>query len=220
MELQELRAAFRTETGDKREPYLFDDDDLDLWFNEATKEAALRARLIYEATNTDICQIAVTAGTTTYSVHTSLYEIVRARFQATGSDDWTYLDIRSREELDRIRPLWRETEEKVRDLIQDEKTLTFGCIPSESGTLKLEGYRLPTSTLEDDDSVPEIHSRHHRNLVDWVLFRAYSNPDAETNDPKRAEEAERRFIKYFGLRPDAQARSLTRHDVHHRNQLW
>lgn len=220
MDLATLRATFRTETGDKREPYLFDSDDIDLWLNEAQTEAAIRGRLIYETDNDDICEIAVTAGTSTYTLHVKLYEIMVARFQKDGDTEWTELPIRSRKELDRLRPGWRDETEDVRDLIQDDKTIRFGCIPVSDGTLRLEGYRLPRVDMEDDDDTPEIHAMHHRQLVDWALFRAYLSPDAETNDPKRAYEAETRFTRYFGAKPDADGRRLTQHDTPHHNQLW
>ncbi|MNV63001.1 hypothetical protein D3C71_1555760 [compost metagenome] len=86
--------------------------------------------------------------------------------------------------------------------------------------LRLEGYRLPLAALEQDSDEPEIHKGHHRHLVDWALHRAFSVPDADTFDPKRAGDAEAAFAAYFGLPPDSDMRRTTRHDQDHQTTVY
>jgi hypothetical protein len=77
--------------------------------------------------------------------------------------------------------------------------------PTQSGTLKLVVAREPLCSLEYDYDEPELPSRHHRSLVWWALFRAFSKFDTEVNDLQRAAECEARFGKVFGERRSARS---------------
>jgi len=206
MNLGELRDQFRSEAGDTVAPYLFSDDDVDRWLNEAEEEAAERASLIKETSNPAICEIDVDVDEGTYPLHDSVIVITNARFTVDGETEYSVIQVADREELDRIRPAWRTTSEPPRDLIQDETQIVLGCLPSEAGLLQIECFRLPLQSMTADEDVPEIHRKHHRQLVNWPLFKAFSQPDTETRDPQRAATAEAAFTAYFGLKPDATQR--------------
>ena len=76
--------------------------------------------------------------------------------------------------------------------------------------------RLPEGAVVDaDTAAPEISELHHEHLVNWALHKAFSIPDAEGFDPQRAQDAERDFTEYFGIRPDSDLRRITREDVPH-----
>lgn len=221
MTLDDLIQRFRTEADDKVAPLMWPTSDIAMWLNEAVEEAAIRARLLYDASTTAVTQITVVAGTSSYPLHDSLYEIVKVRFQATGDVGFTTLSIVSREYLDDLEPDWRSlTEEYPQYLVQDDVSITVAKTPEQSGTLFLEGYRLPLADMEDDDDAPEIGRAHHRHLVNWALYRAYSKPDAETYDATRSQKALQDFTDYFGERPDVDLRRITRHDVEHHNKAW
>ncbi|MNY65812.1 hypothetical protein D3C86_2031420 [compost metagenome] len=99
--------------------------------------------------------------------------------------------------------------------MQDDLSLRLAMKPESSGTLLLEGYRLPLELMEDDTDEPELHHAHHRHLVNWALHRAFGVPDADMFDPTRAANAERAFTAYFGPSPDSDLRRITRHDQEH-----
>ena len=75
MNLEQLIAQFRIDADDLVQPYLWPDEWVAPWLTEAVSEAAVRGRLLYEAAGPAICEIAVTAGTATYPLHASLYEL-------------------------------------------------------------------------------------------------------------------------------------------------
>ena len=220
MNLEQLIAQFRIDADDLVQPYLWPDDWVAPWLTEAVSEAAVRGRLLYEAADPAICEIAVTAGTATYPLHASLYELASLRFKVAGSDRSEPMHLKAREELDRIRPGWRDETGTPRYAVQDDTRITLVPRPEVAGTLHVEGYRVPLKALENDTDKPEIHEAHHRHLVHWALHRAFTKPDSETIDPTRAATAEAAFTRYFGPSPDADLRRSTRHDEVQTNKAF
>ena len=218
MNLEQLIQQFRVDADDLTEPHFWDAEWIAVWLTEAQAEAAIRKRLLYEASNPAVCQIAVAASAATHELHKSLFELVHLRFQATGAATSSVVTIKAREELDRIRPGWRDETGTPRHAIQDDTRITLVPRPELAGTLHIEGYRVPLKALENDTDKPEIHEAHHRHLVHWALHRAFTKPDSETIDPQRAATAEAAFTRYFGIAPDSDMRRQTREDVLHVNQ--
>ena len=204
MNLEELISQFRTDSDDKELPYLSSDADVILWLNEATEEAAIRARLLRDVSNPAVCVINVTAPTRAYVLHNAVIDITRAAFTPTGSSTEYVLDITDQVEQDRNFSDWRSRVDVPRQIIQDDTTIQLGCIPSTDGVLNIECYRLPLKNIEDTSTEsPEIGRIHHRHLVQWALHRCFSRPDAEIQDPGRADTALAEFTRVFGIRPDA-----------------
>jgi len=220
MNLEQLTAQFRVDADDLTEPHFWDAEWIATWLTEAQAEAAIRKRLLYEASNPAVCQIAVAANAATHDLHKSLFELVHLRFQATGATTSSVLTIKAREELDRIRPGWRDETGTPRHAVQDDTRITLVPRPELAGTLHVEGYRVPLKALENDTDKPELHEAHHRQLVHWALHRAFSKPDSETIDPQRAATAEAAFTRYFGPSPDADLRRSTRHDEVQTNKAF
>ena len=220
MNLEQLTAQFRVDADDLTEPHFWEAEWIATWLTEAQAEATIRKRLLYEASNPAICQIAVLADTATHDLHKSLFELVHLRFQATGATTSSVVTIKAREELDRIRPGWRDETGTPRHAIQDDTRITLVPRPELAGTLHVEGYRVPLKALENDTDKPELHEAHHRHLVHWALHRAFTKPDSETIDPQRAATAEAAFTRYFGPSPDADLRRSTRHDEVQTNKAF
>lgn len=220
MTLEDLIVQFRIDSDDRVIRYFWDDEVVTGWLNEATAEAAIRGRLLHEASNPAICQIQVAVGSSSYPLHKSLHEIDHIAFMPLGASRREPVALLSREELDRIEPGWRDRSGQVKYAIQSDTTIRLAFAPESAGTLFIEGYRVPLSTLENDNDTPEIHPSHHAKLVLWALHRAFSVPDAETVDKDRAALAELEFSRYFGERPDADMRRSTTHDVPQHNQAF
>lgn len=218
MTLAELIASFRVDADDAAAPFLWPDAEVTPWFGEAEDEACIRAKLIRDSTSS-FCTIAIAVGDMTKTLDTSILSIEYASITDAAGNVYV-LTPTDRLEMDRKRPDWR-TEARVPDgFIHDDKTLTLNAPADAAYTLNLEVHRLPTHADGADES-PEIHAAHHRHLVDWVLFRAYSKPDAETMNKVKAAEAEARFERYFGKRPDASIRrKQLANRPHHNKPCW
>lgn len=219
MNIEALVQAFRVAAEDTVQPYFVEDEQAVEYLNEAENEAALRMRLLHESSDADVCEIDVAAGTAVYALHASLFELTHTAFRLDGATERTPVTLVSTDWLDQKLPCWRDEQDTPRYAVQLETSIRLVPKPSAAGTLLLEGYRLPLVPMEDgtDHDSPEIHAAHHRYLVEWALYRAYSVPDTELQDVERAAAALERFTRYFGERPDANLRRITREDVTHYN---
>jgi len=220
MTLTQLIAAFRTDADDAAAPYLWSDTEVTGWLNEAQDEAAIRGKLIFESSDTQICNISVTALLgSVYATHASIHEIVYASL-TDSSGVVTKLELKDRIELDRIKPDWRTCTDKPEYLIHQDKSIRLAGLINASYTVKLEVHRLPKAVLATGADVPEINSIHHATLVDWALYRAYLKPDSETLSPGKAQDALARFTDYFGERPNAQLRKDENANRQHVNKTY
>ena len=214
MNLEELIASFREDSADKVEPYLWEDETVTRWLNEAQDEAAVRARLLLDDSTPAVTTIAVEVGKASYQLHPKVYEIAHLQWQASAAAHRAKpVDLVTREWLDRKHPGWRSRIDcDALYAIQSEGALRMVPVPKEAGKLVLEAYRLPLKPLTNETDKPEIHAASHAYLVYWALHRAFSQPDSDGFDPQRAATAEAEFTGYFGARPDADLRRATRHD--------
>lgn len=218
MTRDDLVREFRIATQDRQEPYRWAADWLDGWLREAEAEACVRARLLHESANEDVCEVYVYAGEASYPLHPALYEIDHIGLREAGCDRRRPLRLVSQEWLDDHVRDWRDLTGRTEYAIQGDTGIRLVPAPERDGVLLLEGYRLPLERT--GEWRPEIHKVHHLQLLQWVLFRAYSVPDADLMDPERAALAERTFTNYFGHRPDSDLRRITREDTDHHNKAW
>lgn len=220
LQLQELNRRFRVRARDLVEPFLWADEDVEGWFNDAEQQAAIRGRLLPEDAEPTVCSISLQVGQASYALHGSVFEIIVLRLLPAGGGRPREIELRSREWLDARVPGWRECTEPARYAIQNETSLRVVGGFGAGDTLALECYRLPLRPMAQPTDAPEIHEAHHDHLVDWVLYRAFSIPDADTFDPQRSTLAELDFTKYFGKLPDSNLRRDTRHDQHQHNVVF
>ena len=214
MNLEELIASFREDATDKVAPYLWEDETVTRWLNEAQEEAAVRGRLLLDDSTPAVTTIAVVAGQASYQLHPKVYEIAHLRWQPSAAAHRVKaVDLVTREWLDRNHPDWRvRLDCDAPYAIQTEGALRLVPTPRDAGSLVLEAYRLPLKPLINEGDKPEIHAASHSYLVYWALHKAFSQPDSDGFDPQRAATAEATFTGYFGARPDADMRRSTRHD--------
>ena len=201
----DLRALFRAETLDQGDPPAFADADVHLWLDQAEEEAAVRADLLLEVDNAALCELTVTSGTSAYDLHAKVVRVQYASFLATdeAADSATELELIDRIELTRRVPSWRSDTGRPKFLLTENGKARLVPTPDVDGTATLEVYRMPLDGLATDAAEPEIRAHLHRDLVDWVMYRAFSRPDTETQDLERAAAALVRFEQRFGPRPDA-----------------
>lgn len=223
MTLQELIQDFRATVRDTEQPYLWGDDRVQAWLDEAEQEACIRGRLLHESCHPLVCELSVKAGVAVYPLHSAVLEITHLSFEAIGESQIRPLPLCSTEDVDAQQGIeWRTKPGRVMAVIQMDKALRLAPLPETEGLLRLECYRLPLRPLSREPiAVPEIHAAHHRMLVDWALHKAYSVPDSDLMDLERSAQAEQAFSRYFGARPDCDLRRQTRHDVpHHNTSHW
>lgn len=221
MTLEDLIAQFRSEVDDEQaQAYLWSAVEATRWANEAVREAAIRSKLIFDSTTASVCTIAVTTGTATYALDPSIHDIENVFLSLDGAVV-ARLPIKDRLELDRLNPDWRSTTARPTAVVRDDTSIQLNYLPDVAYTLQLEVYRVPEVDMEYDSDEPEISVQHHRHLVPWMKFRAYSKPDAETKDEAKAAQFEAEFTAIFGPRPDADQRRRQQANKPHFNKaVW
>lgn len=218
MILSELIRRFRVAAFDQEQPYLFADEDITDWLNDAVKEAAIRGRLIHDSETTGVCTIVTVPNVSIYALHESLYEIDSICWVNNDPQTRTVdaLSLVSQEDMGDIWHDWRTRETgSPQYAIQHDTNIRLVPAPNVAGEIALEGYRTPLAPMVLDTDRPEINVIHHEYLIHWALHKGFKCPDSETFDLNRAALAEQEFTNYFGERPDADLRRITRHDVPH-----
>lgn len=205
MDLMQLMTTARRRLDDVVAPYLWSREDLIEYANDAQREACRRSRLIVDSTTPSICQIALVAGTPTYALDERIIFIKRAKL--TGHV--TPLGRAHSNDLDNAAPGWEDDTGVPRAYVPNMDTNTFRPYPTpdDAYTANLTVIRTPLVEMDDEDQTPEIASRYHIGLVNWMLHRAWMKTDSETYNPKAAAEAEAMFESEFGKRSSAQDES-------------
>lgn len=201
MTLRELIDIFRREVDDDVEPYLWTEEELIEYANDAEAEACRRARLLIDASTEAICQIAVVADTASYALDPRVIFVRRAKLAGSALP----LARASVRDMDDAAPGWDTHTGTVRAYLSDVDTgrLRLYRTPTVDGVLHLIVVRLPLTEMVSLDDSPEIHVRYQRSLRHWMHYRAYSKKDAETKDDKLAAEGMALFEQEFGKKSSA-----------------
>jgi len=183
--------------------------------NDAQNEACRRARLLVDSSTAAVCSITLVNGTATYDLHDSIIFVRRARLlEIADGDALTVLKRCHVADLDReVGPGWQEEEGQPRGYVPDMDDHVFRPYPTPDTALwkvALTVVRMPlvptaneTYPMEDGGDTPEIRSRWHIGLVNWMLARAYRKQDSQTYNPKLAEAFEVDFEREFGKKSSA-----------------
>lgn len=195
MTLDELIQAFRDQADDARTPFLWSDEEVIRYLNEAAREACERASLIYDE-ESEAATISFEAEQSSTALHESVFDVVRVVW------DGKLLSSVARETLDKTNGQWFSLIGQPTHFytVHGISSLNIGVYPkhSEAIDLSLGVYRRPLVDMEGLDDVPEMHSRHHFRLIDWALSLAYRKEDEEAKDLQKAERHERAFALSFG----------------------
>ena len=187
MKLGELIATARSRADDIAAPYLWSDAEWTEYANDAENEACRRARLITDASTTEICEAAITSGNGVITLDKRVIFVRRVKL-TSQSQPLRSIDYR---DLDISYPDWEQQVGAPRAWVRNWETnkARLWPVPDSNGLAQLRVVRLPLAPMANltADS-PEINARFHASLVYWMLFRAYSKTDSQTIDSKKASE--------------------------------
>lgn len=187
---------------------LWSSDELRSFYNDAVRQACLRARLLVDSTTESVCRLAVEPGTQSVRLHPSILAVRNVTpAVAIGCDELTGCTARR---VAKERPRWHLPNDghgHPRFWIPDwqDGQLWFDRPFQSANTLHLSVWRTPLDTelVEGDADEPVIPEPFHTDLLDWCEWRAYSKKDAETLDNERAGRAYTLFEAKFGRLPSA-----------------
>lgn len=204
MDLGDLIVEARVRADDNVAPYLTDDETFARWASEAEREACVRARLLFQsAPLPGITLIPLVIGVAEYQLSPLIHWIDAASFVPVLGRAKN-LDLIG---LDSLREYcdWETRTSSTPWALTENGASILRVFPAPSviGTLRLTVYRLPLYPMESMDDEPEINPLHHEGLVDWMLYRYWSQKDSENYDQERASQALSDFEVRFGKRNSA-----------------
>ncbi|MGL4230966.1 MAG: DUF6682 family protein [Casimicrobium sp.] len=204
MKLAELISIFRAEADDTAQPFLWSDVDAIEFANDAENEACRRARLITDASTAAICERAVAANAVMVSLDPRVIFVRRAKLDSQSMP----LALVDHRDLDMQNPRWELQAGTPRAIVRNWESgkLRLYPMPSAADTLRLRVVRtplVPMANAASNGDSPEIAPRYHRSLVYWMLYRAFSRKDTQTQDDRRAAEYLALFENEFGKKSSA-----------------
>lgn len=201
MERGELKKALRRDILDDAVPqYLYEDEALDAFLNDAQRQVCLRARALTDSTS-DITRVSVPADAQRIQLDPAILAVRHASFGDSCALTGTT-----------ARRLWKR---EARWDVSDPGTPHFWIPDYEDGflyfdrpldqprTLRMSVWRMPfdSEQMEDDEDEPIIAPHWHMDMLDWAAYRAFSSKDSELGDEKRAAHHLAMFEQKVGRLP-------------------
>lgn len=195
MNSSELLDLFRDEAEDQAEPYLWPDERVFSYIEDAQTMFCRKTDGISDATTPAVTTVAIAVDTDWVDLHPSILKIRSVTRTDTGRE----IEVLNHEDLPGRGWRFDGRTGPVKALvigIEENKARVFPT-SSEVVDLNLVVFRLPLVPITDaGDQEFEIPERHHRHLLKWVKHLAYSKQDAETFDKKKALDFKMEFLSY------------------------
>jgi len=194
-----LRTGF---LDDNVEPYMWSDEILAYYLNNAEKEACRRSNVLIDSVTPTICNISILANTSTYAVSPLIL------FFLSGSnitDGYPMYQI-SKVSLDSYNTAWRaDKADRPSYFFMDSLGwITIYPTPTKAFTMNVTVSRLPIIENKSGMDNFEIPIYYHHDLLYWAAYMALSLQDVNTNKRVEAEKFLVMFEQKFGKRKSAQ----------------
>lgn len=199
----ELLALFRREVDDLVEPYLWSDEDVYTYLNDAQDVFVRLIGGIADRRST-MTKVSYKTGD-----QFKKYDERILRIKGAFDEQNNILTVRN---LDNFESVYMEDDYglrvnagledgrtgNIRYLITDVESneFQFYPLPDHDGYIRLYVYRRPLEDITGAGSELEIPSYHHLNLLNWVKYRAYMKQDVESFDGTKATEFRAAFVDW------------------------
>lgn len=190
MTSDELLAAFRQDVVDVAKPYLWSDDEIYRYMNDAYRMFVRLTEGVPDFTS-DACAVDIVPGEATATIHPSILRIVGA----TRRSDTHPIEIINVTDVARMRSsdygqvkqfILDSTPGQVRYMVlgMQKGVVRWAQVPEVEDVCDLTIYRLPLNVIEGDgQELSDVEEIHHLHLLDWMKHLAYKKQDAETFSP-------------------------------------
>lgn len=199
MEIKDLVTIIREDyLDDAIEDYLWPDAFMYRALTEAERQACNRTDFLYDETTAEIVELTLVEGQQSYAIHPKVTFIDRVEFD---SKIVTHISL---DERDRFHADWRTASglgsNDMSYWVRHRK-IYFDRTPDAidaGSTVYLRVYRLPLESITGGSDELEIPEEFHTDLIQWVLYQAYTKQDADGYDANRAKIHLRNFENAFG----------------------
>lgn len=211
--LSELRLNILNDRSDRTSgdsDYLWTDETLVRYINEAQRRFARKSLIIRDGTTAEVVNVTLETDVDEYTLHPSILGVISAKLPdeqndlirsghsvfgraIQPTDNW---DL-SQQPLDTSgKPLAFSTDEQIwEDDNGSMSAVTMRVFPAPSsdydGTVvKLRVVRMPLDPLTANNlgAVPEIPEDHHLEMLDWAAYLALRIVDQDAGNAKRAAD--------------------------------
>lgn len=194
--------------------YLWEDETLITYINEAQRRFAVRGLVLRDGTTPEMTEVELLTGVSTYMLNPAVLAVISARgltsradlrrvghallnaYRPASSDTWD--DPQGYTGLPAGPPLAFSTDEELSyDGGNSLSTITMRVYPTPSAVqntqvLKLRVVRKPAKLVDLDD-ISEIPEDHHIEMLDWAAYLALRIVDDDAGATKRGAEFAQSF---------------------------
>jgi len=202
MTLQEFLERLREDFLDDRiQPYYWSDDTLLRYAIDAEREACRRSNILITNLEDAMCNISITAGTSSYSLHPKILYILAAY---NTTDNYPLYQV-ERVALDSEIPNWRTLESDTPSwfFIETPDIITIVPTPTHDFVLNLTVSHLPLNDEKQVSDSFEIPEQYQDDLLYWAAYLALSKEDINTDRKAKAQYFLQQFEAAFGRRKPA-----------------
>lgn len=216
--LSELRVNILNDRSDRvagSADYLWTDQTLVRYINEAQRRFARKGLVIRDASTAEVVQVKLLTGIDEYQLHPAILSVLSARLTSEvrdlarvshdqlnltprTDDNW---DISLATSIQPGKPVAFTTDEEI--AMDDDGSMSVVSLrifPAPSADynntiLRLRVARMPLDDLTPDNlsAIPEIPSDHHLEMLNWAAYLALRIVDEDAGNPQRAIEFAQTF---------------------------
>ncbi len=197
MDSTALKDRSRLDLADTEEPFLWSDEELYDYSDDAQKMFTRLTGGLPDASSALATVLSFSATSDWVATHPSILKVRQAYRPDTGNK----IDVVNYEDLGNlgIRLDGRKGEPKVLIIGMEENRAKLYPAPETSGTIQLLVDRMPLKDITDGDQKLEVADKHSNGLRMWIKARAYMKQDAETYDKRQADDCEAQFTAYCAM---------------------
>lgn len=202
MNSTELKDFFREQLRDDVAPYLWSDEEVFLYMNEAQRMFVRSTSGIFDVSS-EATEVSITEGEKYSELHPSITHIRQAVYddkyelKIVNLSDMATLGSGNDYRVAMNKALSMTPGTVVYMIIGEERNkCRWVSLPDTSATVKLSVTRMPLTNITADGQTLEVAEEHHTHLLEWMKSMAYRKQDADAFNPKAAEEGEVRFNAY------------------------
>jgi len=190
MNTTELLDYFRSQVVDEKKPYLWTDDEIFRFMDEAQNTFCRLTEGIADAVTPEVVTVSIVAGEIFAETHPS---ILLFRSAILTSTDYP-LDIKNHTDILK----WTNQIGTISQMIigLQKDMVRWNYMPRDDDEVQLIVYRLPLEPLKGPELEIEVEAVHHVSFVHWMKHLAYAKQDADTWDPKASETGKAMFEAY------------------------
>lgn len=204
MTSDELYDLFRKDVVDTVEPYLWSDEEVYAYMNDAYYMFVRLIGGIPDFLTDDVCLVEAAEGERFVELHPSILFIRTASLEPSG-DQVRIINMQDVESLNdedfgMLRRLNQSTSiGKVKYLVvgQQQDLGQWVNVPDADYDVRLLVERLPLEPItEGEQELSDVKAHHHMHLLKWMKHLAYAKQDAETFNKEKSEAEKAAFEAY------------------------